>query len=114
MTPTPSDPAVTAGPAAQRPGRLSGLPALLLVVGIWAFAGVATIAITVLTSVGPVLIVLGLWTRWAALVLAFTMGVAFFVVNGAAFAKGELAWLYLGGYLVLFVAGAGKLSLDKK
>ena len=61
-----------------------------------------------------VLIVLGLWTRWAALALAFTMGVAFFVVNGAAFAKGELAWLYLGGYLVLFVAGAGKLSLDKK
>jgi hypothetical protein len=59
MAPTPSDPAVTAGPAAQRPGRLSGLPALLLVVGIWAFAGVATIAITVLTSVGPVLIVLG-------------------------------------------------------
>jgi hypothetical protein len=47
MAPTPSDPAVTAGPAAQRPGRLSGLPALLLVVGIWAFAGVATIAITV-------------------------------------------------------------------
>lgn len=60
------------------------------------------------------LIVLGWCTRWAALVLAFTMGVAFFVVNQAQFKGGELAWLYLGGYLVLFCAGAGRFSLDKK
>ena len=61
-----------------------------------------------------VLIALGLFTRLAAAVLAFDMGVAFFVVNGAALAKGELAWLYFGGYLVLFAAGAGKFSVDKK
>ena len=61
-----------------------------------------------------VLLVLGLWTRWAALILAFNMGVAFFLVNGASLAKGELAWLYFGGYLVLFVAGAGAISMDKK
>jgi putative oxidoreductase len=62
-----------------------------------------------------VLLVIGLWTRWAALILAFTMGVAFFVVNSANLkGNGELAWLYFGGYLVLFVAGAGRLSVDKR
>ena len=64
-----------------------------------------------------VLLVLGLGTRLAALALAFTMGVAFFVVHGAKFSglgNGELAWIYLVGYVVLFVAGAGKFSLDKK
>ncbi len=76
---------------------------------------VPSFLLTILAEVGcSVLLVLGLWTRWAALILAFTMGVAFFVVNGAAFAKGELAWLYFGGYLVLFAAGAGKFSVDKK
>jgi putative oxidoreductase len=62
-----------------------------------------------------VLIVLGLFTRWAAFILAFTMGVAFFIVNHAAIkGSGELAWLYFGGYVVLFCAGAGRFSLDKK
>jgi putative oxidoreductase len=61
-----------------------------------------------------VFLVLGLWTRWAALILAFTMGVAFFVVGKVDWKGSELAWLYFGGYLVLFVAGAGRLSMDKK
>ncbi len=61
-----------------------------------------------------VLVIFGVFTRLAAAVLAFNMGVAFFVVNGASLAKGELALLYFGGYLVLFAAGAGKFSVDKK
>ena len=62
-----------------------------------------------------VLLIVGLWTRWAAFVLAFTMGVAFFVVNNANLkGNGELAWLYFGGYLVVFAAGAGRFSADKK
>src|SRR3954465_5908060 len=61
-----------------------------------------------------VFLVLGLWTRWAAFVLAFTMGVAFFVVNKMDWKDGELAWLYFGGYLALFVAGAGRFTMDKK
>ena len=74
--------------------------------------------LTILAEVGcSVLLVLGLGTRLAALALAFTMGVAFFLVHGAKFSglgNGELAWIYLVGYVVLFVAGAGKFSLDKK
>jgi putative oxidoreductase len=66
-------------------------------------------------AVCSVLLVIGLWTRWAAVILAFTMGVAFFIVNSANLkGNGELAWLYLGGYLVLFAAGAGKFSVDRK
>jgi putative oxidoreductase len=66
-------------------------------------------------AICSVLLVIGLWTRWAAVILAFTMGVAFFVVNSANLkGNGELAWLYFGGYLVLFAAGAGKFSVDKK
>ncbi len=72
--------------------------------------------LTVLAEVGcSVLLVLGLFTRWAAFILAFTMAVAFFIVNSANLkGNGELAWLYLGGYLVLFAAGAGKFSVDKR
>ncbi|HEY0862840.1 MAG TPA: DoxX family protein [Lacunisphaera sp.] len=77
---------------------------------------VPSFLLTILAEVGcSVLLVLGLWTRWAALILAFTMGVAFFVVNSANFkGGGELAWLFFGGYLALFAAGAGKFSVDKK
>jgi putative oxidoreductase len=74
--------------------------------------------LVILAEVGcSVLLVLGLGTRLAALALAFTMGVAFFIAHGAKFSglgNGELAWLYFGGYLVLFAAGAGKFSVDKK
>lgn len=74
--------------------------------------------LTILAEVGcSVLLLLGLGTRLAALALAFTMGVAFFIVHGAKFSglgNGELAWIYLVGYVVLFTAGAGKFSLDKK
>jgi putative oxidoreductase len=74
--------------------------------------------LTILAEVGcSVLLVIGLYTRLAALVLAFTMGVAFFVVYSAKLmgnSNGELAWLYFGGCLVLLFAGAGKYSVDKK
>jgi putative oxidoreductase len=64
-----------------------------------------------------VLLVLGLFTRLAAFILVVNMAVAFFVVNSASAkgnVNGELAWLYLVGYLALLFAGAGKFSLDRK
>lgn len=76
----------------------------------------ASLVGTVLAEVFcSVLLIVGLWTRWAAVILTFTMGVAFFIVNSAKITgSGELAWIYFGGYLVVFVAGAGKFSVDKK
>lgn len=64
-----------------------------------------------------VLLIFGLWTRLAALMLVITMSVAFFMAHGAKLAgqgNGELAFVYLAGYFVLLIAGAGKFSVDKK
>ena len=65
--------------------------------------------------VGPVLIVLGLGTRLAAIPAAFTMGVALFVIHAAdPFAKQEKALLFLLAFVALFLTGAGRYSIDAK
>lgn len=61
------------------------------------------------------LLIIGFGTRFAALVLAFTMGVAFFMVHKGALSgpgSGEMAALYFLGYVVLLFAGPGKFSFD--
>ena len=64
------------------------------------------------------LIVIGLFTRLASLTLAITMAVAFAIVHKMVLASGpgsgELAWVYLAGFVVLFLAGAGRFSIDAK
>lgn len=60
-------------------------------------------------------VMLGLFTRVTALILAFTMAVAFWVGHGAKLSgqgSGEMAFIFLGAYLALFFAGAGKYSVD--
>ena len=60
-------------------------------------------------------IVLGLFTRTAALLAGFTMAVAFtFAHKGRLMGEGngELAFLYLGAFVTLFLVGAGKFSVD--
>lgn len=60
-----------------------------------------------------VLLILGLGTRLAALPLAFTMFVAFVVVHGSdPWQKKELAAVYFVAYVVIFLLGPGKFSLD--
>jgi putative oxidoreductase len=62
-----------------------------------------------------VLLVLGLFTRAAALGGAITMGVAFAMVHQLTLRgenSGELAYAYLGVFLALFLAGAGRFSMD--
>jgi putative oxidoreductase len=72
----------------------------------------------ILALVGEVLcsslVVLGLFTRFGALGAAITMGVAFFLVHNHSFKVGELAYVYLAGFVALFLAGPGKFSLDAK
>lgn len=63
------------------------------------------------------LIVLGLFTRVAAIGAATTMAVAFWFVHGGKLVganNGELAFLYLGVFVALVVAGAGKFSVDAR
>ena len=68
-------------------------------------------------AVCSVLLILGLFTRFAALTLAINMTVAFTmahkgVLKGAH--SGELAFIYLAAYVTLFLAGGGKFSADAK
>ena len=59
-------------------------------------------------------ILIGFFTRVAAIPLIITMLVAVFIVHdGDAFGKKELGLFYLVNYLVLFLSGSGKYSVDK-
>lgn len=59
------------------------------------------------------LLIVGLMTRVALIPLTFTMFTAFFVVHRAdPFAQKELALIYLVGFIVLFITGPGRISID--
>lgn len=63
------------------------------------------------------LVVLGLFTRFAALVCVISMSVAFYFAHGARLVgqgNGELPFAYAVVFLGLFLAGAGRFSLDAK
>lgn len=62
------------------------------------------------------LVVIGFFTRPAALMLTITMGTAFSLVHKGSLAmgpgSGELSFIYLAGFLALLFAGAGRFSFD--
>ena len=63
------------------------------------------------------LLVLGLYTRVAALFTGVTMATAFWFAHGGKLSgqgNGELPFMYLGAFVALFIAGAGKYSVDAK
>lgn len=74
----------------------------------------ASLALTVFAEVFcSVFLILGLGTRFAATPLLITMLVAAFIVHANdGFGKMELALLYGVIYLVVTIAGAGKISID--
>ncbi len=60
-------------------------------------------------------VMLGLFTKYTVIPLIIAMSVAFFRVHAAdPFAKKELAFLYLCGFIVILALGPGKYSIDKK
>lgn len=65
-------------------------------------------------AVCALLVVLGLGTRIAALIIAVNLLVAFSLVHQYPFRSehGEMILLYLGGFLALVCTGAGEYSLD--
>lgn len=75
-----------------------------------------SLALAVLGEVvGSILLIIGLGTRWAALLIAITMSTAFITAHGWAFTgerSGELPFLFLGGAVAIFIAGAGRFSVD--
>ena len=54
----------------------------------------------------------GVLTRLALLPIIFTMCIAFFVAHGGSLAEGELAFVYLVAFILLFSAGPGRFSVD--
>jgi putative oxidoreductase len=63
------------------------------------------------------LLVFGLFTRFAALAGAITMSVAFIMVHRMVLKgpnPGELAFIYLAGFVTIFFAGPGRFALDGK
>jgi putative oxidoreductase len=77
----------------------------------------ASLALAVFAEVlVSMFLVIGLFTRLAALVLIIDMTVAFVFVHKCALTgsnSGELAFLYLLAYVVVFLAGPGRVSADK-
>ena len=60
------------------------------------------------------LVMLGLGTRLATIPLIVTMAVAAFIAHGAdPFGRKELALFYLVSFVVLFLTGSGKFSVDR-
>lgn len=63
------------------------------------------------------MVVLGLFTRFAALGVGITMAVAFFLAHDAQLSgpkSGEMAFLFMIAFAALFVCGGGRFSLDAK
>ena len=65
-------------------------------------------------AICSLLVVLGLGTRFVALIIAVNLGVVFWLVSHHAFwgSQGELLTVYFGGFLALVFTGAGHFSLD--
>jgi len=64
---------------------------------------------------GSLLLIIGLLTRFAALTLVIDLFVAFLMVHQTALSgqnSGELAFIYLSGFVVFLIAGGGNISLD--
>lgn len=56
--------------------------------------------------------ILGLLFRLSTIPLIVTMAVAFIGVHGGSIAEGELAFAYLMVFLITYIAGPGRYSLD--
>lgn len=66
-------------------------------------------------SVCALLVILGLATRWAVLIIMIDVGTAFALIHKFRLTgqgSGEVAYLYFCAMLVLFISGAGKYSVD--
>ncbi len=73
--------------------------------------------VTWFETFGCMMIILGLFTRLNALGMFITLTVAFFFHHHMRLSgpnSGEVAFTYAFGFLLLFLAGGGKFSVDRK
>jgi putative oxidoreductase len=72
---------------------------------------------TAAETLGALLVIVGLATRWSALAVAFTLIVAVLSVHGGALTgenNGELPFVFAGAMLAIVVAGPGRYSIDAR
>lgn len=78
----------------------------------------ASLSLAVFAEVGcAALLIVGFLTRFAALSLAITMGVAFFLQHKMQLTgkeSGELAFIYMAGFLAILFAGSGKFAFERE
>jgi len=100
-----------------------GIPKLInLIQGDIAFGdplGLGSTVSLILAVIGeaicPILIILGVKTRIAAIPTIITMAVAAFVIHGSdPLRTKELALLYLFGFIAIALLGSGRFSLNRK
>ena len=67
-------------------------------------------------GVCSLLIIVGLATRLAALLIIFNLSVVFFFLHNGSIvdAHAEMGYVYLAAFLCILLAGAGKYSIDNK
>jgi putative oxidoreductase len=78
-------------------------------------AGASLVMVVIAEVCAAIFLAAGFLTRMAAAVLVIDMFVAFLMVHKTALSgqgSGELAFLYLAGYVILLIAGGGLFSLD--
>lgn len=76
---------------------------------------ISSILVVIGEAICPVLVLIGLKTRIAAIPTIITMGVAAFLIHGGdPIGKKELALFYLAAFTAIALMGAGKFSVDKK
>ncbi len=65
-------------------------------------------------AVCSVLVILGLMTRLASLIIVINLMVVFIFLHNFSFMQehGQLVYVYLGVFLTTLAAGAGKISVD--
>ena len=62
-----------------------------------------------------ILVIIGLYTRLSLIPLIINMSVAFFIAHSADdFGTKEKSLLFLGMFIVLFLTGPGRFSIDNK
>jgi putative oxidoreductase len=82
-------------------------------IGVTNSLGLAVLAEVVCAA----LLIVGFFTRLAAVFLVVTMAVAFLIVHKGSLAmgpgSGELSFVYLAGFVSIIFLGAGRYSLDR-
>ena len=97
-------------PAWEKIGLAMGNIGINFLPTFWGFAAALT------ETLGSLFIILGLWTRPSALLLAFTMLIATIthLIQGDGFSVASHSFELLAIFVALFFTGPGKYSIDKK